>query len=301
LESFLTVPAPLQGAFSMRVTFWGVRGSIPTPGQGTVRYGGNTSCIAADFGSDIVVFDAGTGIRLLGEELMKRTKKPRIHLFLSHVHWDHIQGFPFFMPAYSPGFSIVVHGRGQADQTLGQILAGQMEGPNFPVSLDQLDAQLAYRDLAPGNTTQLLGADGQVFAEVQCIAGNHPNGVLIYRLQDLASGHSLVYATDTEHTPGKIDERLVQLGKASDLLVYDGMYTPEEYEARHRGWGHSTWEQGLLIAARAQIKQYVVFHHDPSHDDAFLDRLKATVILAAEKSAPGVECDLAREGLTLDL
>jgi phosphoribosyl 1,2-cyclic phosphodiesterase len=150
----------------MRVSFWGVRGSIPTPGQGTVRYGGNTSCVSADFGSDIVIFDAGTGLRLLGDELMKRPVKPRIHLFLSHVHWDHIQGFPFFMPAYNRPFSIVVYGRGQADQTLGQILAGQMEGPNFPVTLDQLDASLNYCDISPGSTTLLNRGDGSPLAEI---------------------------------------------------------------------------------------------------------------------------------------
>lgn len=285
----------------MRVTFWGVRGSIPTPGPGTVRYGGNTSCVSADFGTDIVIFDAGTGLRLLGDELMKRAIKPRIHLFLSHVHWDHIQGFPFFMPAYSNHFSIVVHGRGQADQTLGQILAGQMEGPNFPVSLDQLDAHLNYCDIAPGSKTVLSDAHGKPFAEVSCISGTHPNGVLIYRIHDLKTQKACVYATDTEHQPGKIDERLVELGRSADLLVYDGMYTPEEYEARHKGWGHSTWDQGLSIAAKAQVKHYMVFHHDPSHDDGFLDGLKSDLVKAAQTLAPNLQCDLAREGLSVEL
>jgi ribonuclease BN (tRNA processing enzyme) len=124
---------------------------------------------------------------------------------------------------------------------------------------------------------------------------------LIYRINDLSSNKSFVYATDTEHAPGKLDERLIQLGQSADLLVYDGMYTPDEYETRHKGWGHSTWEQGLAIAAKAKVKQYVVFHHDPSHDDDFLDELKSTVIHAAKTIAPNLMCNLAREGLSIDL
>jgi phosphoribosyl 1,2-cyclic phosphodiesterase len=285
----------------MRLTFWGVRGSIPTPGPQTVRYGGNTSCVAVDLGDDMVVFDAGTGIRLLGNHLMQAQSRPRIHLFLSHVHWDHIQGFPFFAPGYSKAFSIVVHGRGQADQTLGQILAGQMEGPNFPVTLAQLDATLAYHDIAPGQSLNLNKPDGLPFAKVQCVSGQHPNGVLIYRLDDLRSGKSIVYATDTEHTTGRIDERITSLAQGADVLIYDGMYTPDEYEKQHRGWGHSTWREGLAIALKAQVKQYVVFHHDPSHDDAFLDALKSEVVQAASQAGPSLTVDLAREGLSIDL
>jgi phosphoribosyl 1,2-cyclic phosphodiesterase len=283
----------------MQVKFWGVRGSIPTPGLGTVRYGGNTSCVSVDFGDDILVFDAGTGLRLLGNELIKRTKPPRIHLFLSHVHWDHIQGFPFFAPAYQKGFEIVVHGRGQADSTLGQILAGQMEGPNFPVTLNQLDAQLSYQDISPGHEVILTKRNGDRLATVQCIAGHHPNGVLIYRLNDVKTGSSLVYATDTEHYPGRLDTGLVALAKNADLLIYDGMYTPEEYAQTHQGWGHSTWEQGLEIAKVAAVKTYVVFHHDPSHDDSFLDALLQTVSDRAAKDQPNLRVDLAREGLTI--
>ncbi len=285
----------------MRVTFWGVRGSIPTPGAETVRYGGNTSCVSVQLGDDMVVFDAGTGIRLLGNRLMADGAPSRIHLFLSHVHWDHIQGFPFFAPAYNAGFDIMVHGRGQADFTLGQILAGQMEGPNFPVSLDQLDAKLAYHDLAPAQEIHLLKADGRTLATLKCISGNHPNGVLVYRLEDPVSGRSMVYATDTEHYSHGLDQAITTLAQGADLLIYDGMYTPEEYESKHKGWGHSTWEQGLAIARAAKVKQYMVFHHDPSHDDAFLDSLLATVKGEADKTAPGIQVGLAREGLSLDL
>ncbi len=284
----------------MRVSFWGVRGSIPSPGPGTVRYGGNTSCVSADFGDEIVIFDAGTGLRILGDALLKRSPRPRIHLFLSHVHWDHIQGFPFFAPAYTKDFTIDVYGRGHADQTLGQILHGQMERPNFPVTLTELDANLTYHDIEPGQTLFLNG-DGKNIAKVHGIAGNHPNGVLCYRLENLRTHHSLVYATDTEHVPGRLDERLAELGKDADMLIYDGMYTPDEYEKSHQGWGHSTWEQGLAIAIKAGIRKYVVFHHDPSHDDAFLDDIETTVMGAARASSVPVEAIMAREGLSIDL
>jgi phosphoribosyl 1,2-cyclic phosphodiesterase len=127
----------------MLTHFWGVRGSIPTPAPDTIQFGGNTSCVSVDFGDSLVVFDAGTGLRLLGNAILDAKRRPRIHLFLSHVHWDHIQGFPFFAPAYKPDFQLDVYGHGAADHTLGRILAGQMEGPNFPVALDQLDAAIS--------------------------------------------------------------------------------------------------------------------------------------------------------------
>jgi phosphoribosyl 1,2-cyclic phosphodiesterase len=136
----------------MILRFWGVRGSIPTPSPETVRFGGNTSCISADLGGNIVIFDAGTGIRNLGNTLLERKDKPKLDMFLSHVHWDHIQGFPFFGPGYREGYHIDVYGRGKADNTLGEILAGQMEGPNFPVSLHQLGAKFTYSDITPGQS-----------------------------------------------------------------------------------------------------------------------------------------------------
>src|SRR3954469_4731652 len=185
----------------MILRFWGVRGSIPTPSAQTVRFGGNTSCLAADLGENMVIFDAGTGIRLLGNSILERKTKPKLDMFLSHVHWDHIQGFPFFGPGYREGYHIDVYGRGKADNTLGQILAGQMEGPNFPVSLHQLGAQFTYSDITPGSTVAIRDSKGAVSAKVSCVQGRHPNGVLVYRIDDLRTGKALVYATDTEHYP----------------------------------------------------------------------------------------------------
>ncbi len=285
----------------MKVRFWGVRGSIPTPSQETVRYGGNTSCVSVDFGENLVIFDAGTGIRLLGNAILQGKTKPKMDMFLSHVHWDHIQGFPFFGPGYAAGFRIDVHGRGKADNTLGQILAGQMEGPNFPVSLNQLGAEFTYSDLLPGQSVDILGPDGSPVARMDCVNGNHPNGVLVYRLNGLKSGRSVVYATDTEHRPKGMDQGIAGLAKGADLLIYDGMYTPEEYDSKYRGWGHSTWEKGFEIACHAEVKRYVVFHHDPNHDDAFLEGYEAEVKAKCARQSPDMEVLFAREGMEIPL
>jgi phosphoribosyl 1,2-cyclic phosphodiesterase len=283
----------------MLTHFWGVRGSIPTPAPDTIQFGGNTSCVSVDFGDSLVVFDAGTGLRLLGNAILDAKRRPRIHLFLSHVHWDHIQGFPFFAPAYKPDFQLDVYGHGAADHTLGRILAGQMEGPNFPVALDQLDAAISYRDIQPGKTVELSSAAGP-FARMRCTRGNHPNGVLVYRLDSVASGKSLVYATDTEHRPDRMDADILDLARGADLFVYDGMYTPEEYGS-HKGWGHSTWEKGFELAHAAGVKTYVVFHHDPSHNDAFLVALEEKVQRHCRGLVPGIQVLFAREGMEIGL
>ena len=285
----------------MKVKFWGVRGSIPTPSQETVRYGGNTSCVSVDLGENMVIFDAGTGIRLLGNAILQRPTKPKMDMFLSHVHWDHIQGFPFFGPGYVPGFKIDVHGRGKADNTLGQILAGQMEGPNFPVSLNQLGAQFTYSDLRPGQSVDIKGADGKASARVDCVNGHHPNGVLVYRINDLRTGRSVVYATDTEHNGERMDQGIAALAKGADVMIYDGMYTPEEYESKYKGWGHSTWEKGFEIASHAGVKKYVVFHHDPNHTDEFLEGYEADVRGKCQALSPAMDVRFAREGMEIDL
>lgn len=285
----------------MKIRFWGVRGSIPTPSQETVRYGGNTSCVSADLGDNMVIFDAGTGIRLLGTAILQRKAKPKMDMFLSHVHWDHIQGFPFFGPGYVAGFRIDVHGRGKADNTLGQILAGQMEGPNFPVSLNQLGAEFTYSDLRPGQGVDITSPAGAKVARLECVNGHHPNGVLVYRLTDSNTGRSVVYATDTEHHGKGMDQGIANLAQGADVLIYDGMYTPEEYEAKYKGWGHSTWEKGFEIAKHAGVKTYIVFHHDPNHTDEFLENYEAEVKGKCKAQAPAMAVAFAREGMEIDL
>lgn len=285
----------------MRLRFWGVRGSIPTPSEETIVYGGNTSCLSADLGGNIVIFDAGTGIRSLGNSLLERKDKPKLDMFLSHVHWDHIQGFPFFGPGYREGYKIDVHGRGKADHTLGEILAGQMEGPNFPVSLHQLGAAFTYSDIVPGQSIDIRSPSGETVAKVTCAQGCHPNGVLVYRLDDLRKKTAFVYATDTEHYANRMDLAIGNLAAGADLLIYDGMYTPEEYETKYKGWGHSTWEKGFELARYAGVKRYVVFHHDPNHTDKFLEGYEAEVKDKCRAQDARMDVCFAREKMEIAL
>jgi phosphoribosyl 1,2-cyclic phosphodiesterase len=284
----------------MQIEFWGVRGSIPVPGANTVRYGGNTSCVSVRLGDHWVVFDAGTGIRPLGRHMLAHDGPLEISLFLSHVHWDHIQGFPFFAPAFQNRAHIHIHGSDSQDRTLASIVGGQMEGPNFPVALDQMGGRLRFRPLAEGSIQPLSGPDGVPFASVANARLNHPNGVLGYRLVEESTGASVVYATDTEHREGGLDHTLVQLARGADVLIYDGMYTPEEYPSR-QGWGHSTWLEGLRVAHAAGVGQLVVFHHDPERTDDQLDRLSDLAQEAAVAMDPSLRVSFAREGDVLEI
>lgn len=251
----------------MWVKFYGVRGSIASAGPTTARYGGNTSCVYIEVGSQRLIFDAGTGIRLLGEEWMDRALDA--HLFLSHLHWDHIQGFPFFAPAFRPGNALQIHGVCAAGAVSPrEVLTRQMHAPTFPVPIDIMKADLCFRDLRPEENVAI----GDV--EVRHTLVDHPNGCAAFRVD--SDDASVVYATDLEHQPEPADN-LVELCRGADLLIYDAMYTPEEYAGQNgcsrRGWGHSTFEAGAELAEAAGVKSLCLFHHDPSHDDAFLDAL----------------------------
>jgi phosphoribosyl 1,2-cyclic phosphodiesterase len=196
----------------LRVRFWGVRGSIPTPGADTVRVGGNTSCVEVRAGKHILLFDGGTGLRLAGNSLLKEMPTT-VHLFFSHVHWDHIQGFPFFTPAFIKGNTIMMYGGANVCGTVETALAGQMETPNFPVHLRELPAALVFNDLHEGEVLELEGG-----VRITNAAGNHPGGVFAYRVEH--EGKSVVYATDTEHYSVP-DPKLVELCKDADVLIYD--------------------------------------------------------------------------------
>lgn len=273
-----------------RVRFWGVRGSIPVPGPDTAEIGGNTSCVEVRCGESRIIFDGGTGLRLLGASWLKDMPLTA-HLFFSHVHWDHIQGFPFFAPAFVKGNTIHMYGAANVTGTVETALAGQMETPNFPVHLSQLPATLQFHDLNEGETVTI---DGEV--RVTSAAGNHPGGVFAYRVD--YRGHSVVYATDTEHYSIP-DPKLVALARGADVLIFDTMYTPEEYAGEHgspkTGWGHSHYEAGIALVKAAGIRRYVLFHHDPSQTDA--------MVREKERRARELYPDslAAYEGLVLDL
>ena len=302
----------------MKVGFYGVRGSIATAGDETRRYGGNTSCVVVEAGGQTLIFDAGTGIRKLGNRLMGGGKTDA-HLFFSHLHWDHIQGFPFFAPAFVPGNRLSVYGvqhpnPGEGRSTTVELnlatleggpvidtssvkaaMAAQMTAPNFPVGLDVMRADLRFFDVPYGERILITP-----WVSVRHVGVDHPNGCVAYRVDE--GKRSVVYATDlelAEGTDGSVFDSLVELAEGADLLVFDAMYTPEEYEGKgtfaRKGWGHSTYEMGAAVAEAAQVKELCLFHHDPGHDDAFMDALgdRARARFAATS--------VAREGLEIAL
>lgn len=268
--------------FSVR--FWGVRGSIASPGAATAEVGGNTSCVEVRCGEELFVLDAGTGLRGLGDELMRRGEQ-RAELLLSHLHWDHIQGLPFFVPLYVGGTELGLSGPGFGEGGLEGALRRQMSAPGFPVELGNVGARLRTQELEHGSRFQ----KGDV--TVTAAELNHPGGVLGYRL-DFA-GRSVVYATDTEHFQ-HVDPALAELSQGADLLIYDAQYTPEEYPSKV-GWGHSTFEAACALAKEAGVKRLALFHHDPRHGDA--------AVAAIEQRAQACFGDVfaAREGLELDV
>jgi phosphoribosyl 1,2-cyclic phosphodiesterase len=274
----------------MQITFWGVRGSIPTPGPATVQIGGNTSCVEVRAGKAILIFDGGTGLRLLGKKLAKEAPLTA-HMFFSHVHWDHIQGFPFFEPAFVAGNVFHLYGGNNVSRTLEETLEGQMDHPNFPVHLGVMGATMKFRDLPEGEAVEIDdGVGGKV--RVTNARGNHPQGVFAFRVEH--GSKAVVYATDTEHYEGRIDEKLTALAKDAAILIYDSQYTPEEYSSK-KGWGHSTFEEGAKLAKLAGAKKLVLYHHDPMQNDA--------AVREKEKRAKAVFPDViaAHEGLVLDV
>ncbi len=280
----------------MRITFWGVRGSIPTPGPDTVGVGGNTSCVEVRAGKALLVFDGGTGLRILGKRLLKEMPVT-VHLFFSHVHWDHIQGFPFFDPAFVPGNVIHLYGGNNVSRTLEETLAGQMDHPSFPVHLTEMGAKMHFHSVSDiGPPVDVDSGDGS-HAQISAARGNHPNGVWAYRVDH--GGRSVVYATDTEHY-AVVDPKLAKLAKGADVLIYDSQYTPEEYAGTNGGmsklgWGHSTFEEAVKLAKHAGVKRLVLYHHDPMQSDAAVAEKERR----AKELFPNVEA--AREGLVIEV
>jgi phosphoribosyl 1,2-cyclic phosphodiesterase len=270
------------------VKFWGVRGSIATGGPGFSEVGGNTSCVEVRAGSTLIILDGGTGLRGLGETLAPDTKAT---LLLSHLHWDHIQGFPFFRPAYSSRAQLDLYGPAADDGSLRAMMARQMEPPSFPVGLDTMRARLGFHSLQAGDEV-VVGE-----ARIQAVALHHPQSCLGYRIS--AFGQSLLYATDTERCAGGLDPAVLAAARGADLLIHDSQYTEDEYCGRcgpaRMGWGHSTIEDSCRLATAAGVKRLALFHHDPGHDDREIDRLTEQ----ARGLFPNVSA--AREGLTVTL
>ncbi|NEP90932.1 MAG: MBL fold metallo-hydrolase [Okeania sp. SIO2C2] len=272
------------------VQFWGVRGSIASPGAETVRYGGNTPCVEMRVGGHRLIFDGGTGLRVLGQSLMSQMPV-KAHMFFTHTHWDHIQGFPFFVPAFVKNNCFYIYGAVAPNgATIQQRLNDQMLNPNFPVPLQVMGAELKFFDLEISQPIKI----GDIVIENALL--NHPGEAVGYRVN--WQGYTAAYVTDTEHFPDRFDENVLFLARQADVLIYDATYTDEEYysdKSSKIGWGHSTWQEAVKIATVAQVKKLVIFHHDPIHNDDFLDKVGERV---AEKFPNSL---MAREGLSIQL
>lgn len=265
--------------------FWGVRGSLASPGPETIRYGGNTACVEVNCGAHTLVLDCGTGARRLGQELKERNVAD-LDILFSHTHIDHLVGFPFFLPAQDPACCITLwSGRMDGGHDLRSAIATMMRPPLFPLPLDALRARLEFRDFRPGDS--FAPRPG---IEVRTGALNHPEGAVGYRVE--FDDRSICYITDTEHVPGTSDETILNLVKDADIMIYDSTFTRAEFEAC-RGWGHSTWEEGARLADLAGVELFVAFHHDPWHDDDTMDEIAGRL----EKRRPGSV--VAREGMLL--
>ncbi|HKF03268.1 MAG TPA: MBL fold metallo-hydrolase [Candidatus Sulfotelmatobacter sp.] len=273
----------------MQVKFWGVRGSTPTPQPENLRYGGNTSCVEVRIGDQIYVFDCGTGFRMLGQELIREfgDRPFAAHIFVSHFHWDHIQGMPFFRPLYeNPQSRFSFHSSGRT-RGIQQVMAEQMASPYFPVDLGMMRAK---RDFCNIDNGCLDMGDG-IRITTQWL--NHPQGCLGFRVE--TKDGILVYATDNEPGDAEFDKGVRKLAEGADLLIYDAQYLPEEYAARRRGWGHSHWREAVDIAMESGAKELILYHHDPDHTDAIVDK----VVADARNYYPRVRA--AAEGLVIRL
>ncbi len=293
----------------MKLRFWGVRGSIPVPGPETSYFGGNTSCTQLyDDDEPMVIIDAGTGIRILGMDLVKNhPDKKEIHLFFSHTHWDHIQGLPFFAPLFIPGYKISIYGPVHYEKSLEEILDRQMEYTYFPVRVAELQAELQYHELKEGS----FDLNGYT---VRSKYLNHPVLCLGYRFEK--DGKSVVYCTDHEPYYNFIDDaenseemnqiideqngKLLEFIRGADLLVMDSQYTSEEYHS-HTGWGHSSIKHTLDLAKNGEVKKYALFHHDPDRTDNNEKKIIAELQKEIKNPCLIKEIFGAREGLVVDI
>jgi phosphoribosyl 1,2-cyclic phosphodiesterase len=279
----------------MQIRFWGTRGSVPVSGRQYVRYGGDTTCVELRTdGGELIVIDAGSGIRALGNHLLSEAPR-EINLILTHAHLDHLLGFPFFKPLYRPSFSLHILGSPCAQLSVKEMVSGAMAPPNFPLRLDDARADISFRE----HSLDALTLGGLV---IRPITLSHPNGGMGYRFVE--DGRSFVFLTDNElgyrHAEGGTLEDYVQFCAGADLLVHDAQFTPEEYP-RARKWGHSTFVDALELALRAEVRSLGLFHHDPDRGDPEVDGMVRRCREIALQRAADVECFAAAQGMARKL
>jgi len=274
----------------MHIKFWGVRGSTPTPQPENMRYGGNTSCVEVRINGHLYIFDCGTGFRILGKHLSRQSQASghpiHAHIFLSHFHWDHIQGIPFFTPLYENSDNRFLFHSSSRGRGLQRALEEHMTDPYFPVDMSQMAAHRQFFEI---EESRLTFDD----CTIQTTWLNHPQGCLGFRIET-PSG-ILVYATDNEPGHTIFDQNVRRLAEGANILIYDAQYLPEEYEAKKRGWGHSHWREAVNIAMESGAQELVLYHHDPDHADECID----SIVREARNYYPKVRA--AAEGLELQL
>ncbi len=273
----------------MRVKFWGVRGSTPTPERRNSRYGGNTPCIEIRLANGtLIVLDCGSGLRGLGKSLLREFGERPIHayVFLTHFHWDHIQGIPFFLPLYRKGNVFLFHSVLRKGLELRGAVEGQMVNPYFPVDMSVMGSTRHFYDL----DEHPINVNGAVISSAPL---NHPGECVAYRVE--ADGAAFVLATDTEPGSAFHDRSVRELAKGADVFVYDAQYTPEQLIGEKKGWGHSSWLEGTRIVEEVTAKRLILFHHDPDHDDLFVDGL----VEKARQEFP--QSSGAAEGMVIEL
>ena len=281
----------------MKIRFWGTRGSIPVPGKDTTIFGGNTTCLEITLESGrVIIIDSGTGIRPLGEQLIAGGEKVDINLLITHIHWDHVWGFPFFDPIYEPASKITIDGFPTCIKGLRATFDNKMGDGFFPIKFDDLKAEIRYLDTLSHGPLKI---DSVV---VESIPLQHPQGGFGFRFRE--GKRTLVFITDNELTEdaqlGKRPKKYIEFCKNADILIHDAQYTPEEREKR-RGWGHSDYVAALNLALESRVKRFILFHHDPSRKDPELVSFRNHCEYLAEKKNVDIVIDTAREGSELTL
>ncbi|MEX0737438.1 MAG: MBL fold metallo-hydrolase [Bacteroidota bacterium] len=299
----------------MKLKFWGVRGSIPTPGKHTVRYGGNTPCLELRLDDDqLIIFDAGTGIRSFGDDLINKGESVNGYLLITHPHWDHIQGFPFFKPAFISGNELTIIGTERSEKSLSEIIAEQMNRIYFPVQLHALKAKINFRPILQEGEFKIYDAT------VKTLYVNHPGFTVAYRVE--YRGKTLVYVSDNEPydrataaslvnfesivkekfdaETGDPNQRVFDFCRDADVLIHDATYTPEEYIDRV-GWGHSHYLFTLRVAAEANVRRLYLFHHDQNHGDDKVDDILKKCKKEVKTRGYRFECDAAMENMVISI